>query len=130
MKKRNFVHLVQNMVVLSSMSLMPMKHAIGRVMSQITGADKPMSGPADAAEPLDISKLTLDDLRKQPLYSPRSLFFWTKEQTSVLANTGTKAILCGDFGTGKSLLLHSLVLSSSQEETGSFIISGLKDEEK
>ena len=31
-KKRNFVHLVQNMVVLSSMSLMPMKHAIGRVM--------------------------------------------------------------------------------------------------
>ena len=29
MKKRNFVHLVQNMVVLSSMSLMPMKHANG-----------------------------------------------------------------------------------------------------
>ena len=88
-----------------------------------------MSGPADAAEALDISKLTLDDLRKQPLYSPRSLFFWTKEQTSVLANADTKAILCGDFGTGKSLLLHSLVLSSSQEETRCFIISGLKDEE-
>ena len=68
-KKRNFVHLVQNMIVLSSMRLMPMKHAIGRVMTQLTGADKPLVGPADAATAVDISQLTLDNLKRAPLYS-------------------------------------------------------------
>ena len=46
-KKRNFIHLVQNLIVFSSMSLMPLRQAIGSVMKQLTGSDKPLFGPAD-----------------------------------------------------------------------------------
>ena len=65
---------------------------------------------------------------KEKLKPSKSIFFWTRQQAAILANADSKVILYGDFGTGKSLLLHSLVLSSSEEKR-SFLISGLRDKE-
>ena len=119
-KKRNYIQLISNIVVLSNMDLLPHSHAVGKVINQLTGSNTRVAGPGDAM------------VEKSGLCSCETLMLWNRNQKNFKCHTPDKAIVCSDFGCGKSVYLHSLLLSISQSDPMScnFLLSFLVSSEK
>jgi len=112
-KRQGYNVLISNLVVLSSMDLKPHSHAVGQVMKQLSRTSKLVVGPGD---------ITSTDLYKD-------ILVWNPTEKGVISNPPQKAVIEGDFGCGKSLLLHERIQTKScSEDDGAenFLISFLQ----
>ena len=98
--KENYQNLVTNIVLTSNMELLPYSHAVGKV----TGLRDEIQGPGD-----------------------KCFFVWNSIQKFITDNPPEKALLDGDFGVGKSMLLHHRLLTLMRDYPGrkTFLISFL-----
>ena len=100
-KKRNYIDLISNMVVLSSMDLLPHHCAVGKVMTQLTGVDKGVAGPGEAPH--------------DGLCTYAGIMLWNPDQKHVQDNPPKKAVITSDYGCGKSTMLHAMIVEWARQ---------------
>lgn len=96
----NFKNLVYNITLSSSMELLPFSHQVGKV----TGAREEVQGPGD-----------------------KEFYLLNSVQKFLKDNPPEKAVIRGDFGVGKSMMLHHFIFSVTRKYPGrkNFLISFL-----
>ena len=106
----NYIELISNIVVLSNMDLLPHSHAVGNVMEQLHGTKKMVVSPKDALDTNHIGLCSYKNVMRH------NVMTWSRDQMNYKTLPPAKAIITGDFGCGKSVVIHTSLLESSKKQ--------------